>query len=410
MRGFRAISAITAGLAAALGALASPPEPAGAASWASRIEAQFKAAKGTGSGIAVNLKTGEVIWQHDPDTLMIPASVNKLFTTAAFLLDTGPQTTLATRAVVPSAPAAPAADGGVAPSDGLAGLISSSGTLLTNVYIKGGGDPSLGPAGITQLAAAVRRAGIKSIPGKVIGDDSFFDRIRGVPALGGIDPYQGGLLGGLAYDHTGSAKAAASAFTLALRQAGVLVPKGHTITGTAPLAFRELARHDSAPVSTLIKWTNLPSDNFYAEMLTKAHGAIKRKQGSTDSGLKAAEAVLANLGVRPVRVDGSGLSRRNSTSARTVHKLLNAMASNRVFVDSLPTAGVSGTLATRLRGTSAQGRCHAKTGTLSNMSALAGYCFTTKGATVSFALLMNYVKPANARHRQDQIVKALAIQ
>ena len=286
--------------------------------------------------------------------------------------------------------------------------MNSKGTLLTNLYLKGGGDPSLGPKGIASLAAAVRRSGIKSIPGKIVGDDGFFDRIRGIPALGGIDPYQGGLLGGLAYNHTGSAKAAASAFTLALRSAGVLVPKGHTIVGTAPYASVHVARHESLPASTLIRLTNVWSDNFYAEMLTKALGAIKLRSGSTESGLKAAASVLAKLGVRPIRADGSGISRRNRTSARTVQRLLGAMAANQPFIDSLPVAGVSGTLANRMRGTAAHRRCHAKTGTLSNMSALAGYCFTAKGRTISFALLMNYIDVWTARFRQDRIVSALA--
>ena len=63
-------------------------------------------------------------------------------------------------------------------------------------------------------------------------------------------------------------------------------------------------------------------------------------------------------------------------------------------------AGRTGTLVHRMRGTAAQDRCQAKTGTLHDVSALAGYCTTTAGAHVAFAFLMNatsYVSPAACR-------------
>jgi D-alanyl-D-alanine carboxypeptidase/D-alanyl-D-alanine-endopeptidase (penicillin-binding protein 4) len=175
------------------------------------------------------------------------------------------------------------------------------------------------------------------------------------------------------------------------------------------VAATTLASHDSAPISTLIRLTNQPSDNFYAEMLTKVHGAIKLSLGTTASGLKAAASALARLGVRPTRVDGSGLSRGNRTSARTVERLLAALAANKAFVDSLAVAGKSGTLASRMGGTPAAGRCRGKTGTLSNVIGLAGFCTTQQGRTIAFAMLMNSLDSVSAaRHSQDQIVKALA--
>lgn len=395
---------------AGLGLLCNSAAAAGAQlPLAVRLERQFVAPGGVGSAIAVDLKSGEVVWQHQPDAARIPASVNKLFTTAAVLLDLGPNRRLRTLAMAPTSAAAAATDGGTAPGNDAAALIDFQGNLKGSLFIKGGGDPTLGPTGIGELATAVRAAGVKAIPGKVVGDDGLFDRIRGIPALGGVDPYQGGLLSGLAYDHEGSAQGAATALTLALRRVGVKVPKGHTGTGTAPVAATTLASHDSAPISTLIRLTNQPSDNFYAEMLTKVHGAIKLSLGTTASGLKAAASALARLGVRPTRVDGSGLSRGNRTSARTVERLLAALAANKAFVDSLAVAGKSGTLASRMGGTPAAGRCRGKTGTLSNVIGLAGFCTTQQGRTIAFAMLMNSLDSVSAaRHSQDQIVKALA--
>ena len=61
-----------------------------------------------------------------------------------------------------------------------------------------------------------------------------------------------------------------------------------------------------------------------------------------------------------------------------------------------------------MRGTAAQDRCRAKTGTLRDVSALAGYCTTAGGRQVAFAFLMNYVSPWNARVLQDRMAIALA--
>jgi serine-type D-Ala-D-Ala carboxypeptidase/endopeptidase (penicillin-binding protein 4) len=70
-------------------------------------------------------------------------------------------------------------------------------------------------------------------------------------------------------------------------------------------------------------------------------------------------------------------------------------------------AGRTGTLRTRMRGTAAAGRCQAKTGTLSNVSALAGYCRAVSGHDIVFALLMNNVGLGTARAQQDRFAAAL---
>ena len=88
--------------------------------------------------------------------------------------------------------------------------------------------------------------------------------------------------------------------------------------------------------------------------------------------------------------------------------LLSALGGDAAFTGSLAVAGRSGTLAGRMRGTTAQDRCRAKTGTLHDVSALAGYCTTTAGSTVAFAFLMNYVSPYNARLLQDRMAIALS--
>ena len=88
--------------------------------------------------------------------------------------------------------------------------------------------------------------------------------------------------------------------------------------------------------------------------------------------------------------------------------MLRALADDPSFEPSLAVAGRTGTIATRMRGTAAQDRCHAKTGTLRDVSALAGFCNTTGGERVAFAFLMNRVYPSSARALQDRITVALA--
>ena len=78
------------------------------------------------------------------------------------------------------------------------------------------------------------------------------------------------------------------------------------------------------------------------------------------------------------------------------------------FYFSLPIAGRTGTLSSRMRRSAARDDCHAKTGTLHDVSALAGYCETRDGGQVAFAFLMNGVYPGRAKVLQDRMAGALA--
>jgi D-alanyl-D-alanine carboxypeptidase/D-alanyl-D-alanine-endopeptidase (penicillin-binding protein 4) len=75
---------------------------------------------------------------------------------------------------------------------------------------------------------------------------------------------------------------------------------------------------------------------------------------------------------------------------------------------SLPVAGQSGTLRTRMRSTAAAGRCAAKTGTLIGVSALSGYCTTTGGVSVAFSFIENRVCSSCAKKIEDRMVSAIA--
>jgi D-alanyl-D-alanine carboxypeptidase/D-alanyl-D-alanine-endopeptidase (penicillin-binding protein 4) len=160
-----------------------------------------------------------------------------------------------------------------------------------------------------------------------------------------------------------------------------------------------------------VKLTNRESDNFFAEMLIKGLGARFGAEGTTAAGAAVVRAEAAHFGQHPHVVDGSGLSPADHTSPRDVVRLLTIVRGMPVgpdLVDSLAVAGRTGTLATRMRGSAAQDNCHAKTGTLTDASALAGYCTTNGGDQVAFAFLMNHVNVTTARIAQDRMAEAIA--
>jgi D-alanyl-D-alanine carboxypeptidase/D-alanyl-D-alanine-endopeptidase (penicillin-binding protein 4) len=186
---------------------------------------------------------------------------------------------------------------------------------------------------------------------------------------------------------------------------------GRSGAGTAPAEASELAAVDSPPMAELIRLTNVPSDNFDAEMLFKGLGATYGPAGTTTVGGSVVRAQLAAFGISAQVVDGSGLSRANRTSPQQVVTLLDRMhrqETGPAFEASLPIAGRTGTLRKRMRGTPAQDHCRAKTGTLRAVSTLAGICQTTAGRTVAFAIMMSTARITRAHRLQDRMTAAMA--
>jgi D-alanyl-D-alanine carboxypeptidase/D-alanyl-D-alanine-endopeptidase (penicillin-binding protein 4) len=164
-------------------------------------------------------------------------------------------------------------------------------------------------------------------------------------------------------------------------------------------------------MSQIIARINVPSDNFAAELLLKDIGASFGSTGSTPEGASLVGSTLGQLGVHARIVDGSGLSRTDHVSPRSIVTLLTEMAARpegAVLRASLPTAGRTGTLADRMRRTAAQDRCHAKTGTLNGVSTLSGYCATQGGDLVAFSLMENNVSAVAAKAIEDRMVPAIA--
>jgi D-alanyl-D-alanine carboxypeptidase/D-alanyl-D-alanine-endopeptidase (penicillin-binding protein 4) len=193
------------------------------------------------------------------------------------------------------------------------------------------------------------------------------------------------------------ARYAATVFAEVLAAKGIVV-EGAVETSSDPLpdGLRVLAAHDGPPLSEVLKGVNKPSQNLHAEMLLRLLGARVKGDGSVESGHAAAEEFLLRCRVHPEHwslQDGSGLSRSDLLSTHEMVSLLAAMDRHRhaaVFRDSLPIAGVDGTLRNRMRGTPAAGRVLAKTGTLRHVNALGGYLTPRSGDRLVFYMVSNH--------------------
>jgi D-alanyl-D-alanine carboxypeptidase/D-alanyl-D-alanine-endopeptidase (penicillin-binding protein 4) len=185
-----------------------------------------------------------------------------------------------------------------------------------------------------------------------------------------------------------------------------LASRGVTIDGSIlrapaqrPAKLDTLATRGTA-MSDIVKRVNKSSQNFMAEALDKLCGEAARRESGGDAsgtsweaGERAAKAFLTRIGVDPAPlrlVDGSGLSRENRVTARLLTDLLAAMSRHphaKAFHDSLPIAGVDGSLRKRL--SDVKGRVQAKTGTIGGVRTLSGYAQTADGRTVAFSILCN---------------------
>ena len=155
----------------------------------------------------------------------------------------------------------------------------------------------------------------------------------------------------------------------------------------------EIAGRDSAPLLEDLRITDKVSQNLHAELLLRAVGRARRQMGSRQAGLEEMRSFLAELGIGEDAYhleDGSGLSRLNLVTPRAVAQLLRRMYGRQEWVGLLPVGGEDGTLGSRFVDTPAAGRIHAKTGTLSHVSALSGYAERRSGGGVrTFAILVN---------------------
>ena len=374
------------------------PPPAGALAAALRSSGVSAGKTGV---LVLDLDNGTTVFGRNTAKSLAPASTEKLTVALAALQELGPRFRIETVVL---------------------GSGSRSGSVWNgDLVLVGRGDPSLTRGDLRNLARQVRLLGIRSVKGRVVGDETFFDSRRTAP---GWKPsfykLESAPLSALIVDEAWldrkqrdrPALAAATVFRRALRAAGVSI-RGKPVGGTAPAGTVRLAGVTSPTIARLVDHMNTESDNFFAEMLLKQLGARELRLGTTAAGASVVRRVLAErrvplAGVRIV--DGSGLSRLDRLTARALSALLLSAWKDpsiaRPFKASLAIAGVNGTLEDRMRSGPAHGIVRAKTGTTSVASALAGYV----GAGYVFSVLMNGnpVPYWTARTAQDRFVQRLA--
>lgn len=156
-----------------------------------------------------------------------------------------------------------------------------------------------------------------------------------------------------------------------------------------------LAEHVSLPLLEDVRVTNKASQNLHAELLLRLISKLKGGDGSFEDGSAARRQFLLKAGLRSedfFLLDGSGLSRRDLITPESVVQLLT-YASHQPwgpnYEQTLPVAGVDGSLAERFQNTAASGLVHAKTGTLSHVNALSGYGETRSGRRFVFSIFCN---------------------
>jgi D-alanyl-D-alanine carboxypeptidase/D-alanyl-D-alanine-endopeptidase (penicillin-binding protein 4) len=347
---------------------------------------------GPGTAAAVYDLTADTTVFSLRDTLQRPpASIEKLWTTVALLRKLGPDLRLHTTVLG-------------------TGFLGSHGVWRGDLYLTGGGDPTFGDGRFNQvwelgygptaaqLVDQLHAAGIKRVSGKVIGDASLFDALRGGPSSQFAPDIAdiGGELSALAYDHGASLGLTPGAFaarevTLALKSAHISATPAK-LTAAAPPGARRLAIVSSPPMSVLLRLMDVPSDDFFAEMLTKQLGARFGGAGTTEAGARVITSAIHAYNLHPTIVDGSGLSRADQASPLEVVDLLRYVSGTPIgdqLVAALPVVGVEGTVRRIAVRTAAQGHCVAKTGTLNNVTNLAGYCHAARGQLVAFAIFID---------------------
>ena len=218
----------------------------------------------------------------------------------------------------------------------------------------------------------------------------------------------------------------AAGLKVALERAGIVVggaARGVRWPEVSPTAAGDvkLGEVASTPLREFLPVMMKQSQNLQADLIF-AHVGELRRIPTTPAWTRSEDLALAGLkeflerhALRPEDVtfdEGSGLSRNNLTTAAATVALLQFMAKHRdaaVFADSLPIAGVDGTLRRRMKGTPAEGKIHAKTGTLRWTTALSGYVNSASGEHLAFSLMLNRYQASPGHSASQELDEVAAL-
>ncbi len=335
-----------------------------------------------------DLDADSVLYMHNERQLMRPASTMKLLTAITALDLLGRNYRYATSVYY-------------------TGECDST-TLKGDIYIKGGMDPSLEDYDLDCIVEDIVKLKVDTIAGNIVADRSFKD--TSLLGEGWCWDDDNPVLSPLVFRRKDNLVAV---LMQKLHDQGITVT-GFSSEGTVPADAKALSVRYSAIEPILSKMMK-DSDNLYAESMLYQIGALSGGASSVKAAQREERKIMekAGLDASSYRLaDGSGLSLYNYLSAECEVMLLRyAYRNKRIFgtlCQSLPCAGVDGTLKRRMRNTPAQGNVMAKTGTLAGIYTLAGYCISPENHMLAFCILnQGILHTATARSFQDSVCDAL---
>ena len=282
-------------------------------------------------------------------------------------------------------------------------------TLYGDLYCVGGFDPAFNSDDMRAFVESVQQMGVDTIRGRIVADRTMKD---------------GDLFGeGWCWDDDNPKISPLSLgrdidflerFVKELSNEGIVLDI-RLSEGSLPSEARILCSRFHTMDQILQRMMKM-SDNFYAEAMFYQ---IASSTGRRSAKAKDAASVIKQLiqkvgnGKNPYRIaDGSGLSLYNYVTPELETRLLRYAYRNKNIYEhllpSLPIAGWDGTLKTRMKGTAAEGNVKAKTGTVTGVSALAGYCTAANGHQLCFSMInQGIMNSETGRNFQDRVCNAL---
>ncbi len=282
-------------------------------------------------------------------------------------------------------------------------------TLTGDLYCVGGMDPRFNTDDLMAFVESVRSLGIDTLRGRIVADRSFKE--EELLGEGWCWDDDNPVLTPLLLNRKDNLT---ERLAERLTDSGAVV-EAQLATGMLPAGATRICQRTHSIEQVLHKMMK-ESDNLYAEatffQLAAAEG---QRPAKAKNGANAVKKLIQKVGLAPSNyriADGSGLSLYNYVSPELMTRLLRYAWRNKNISDCLlPTlaiAGVDGTLQGRMKKTKAEGNVHAKTGTLTGISSLAGYCTSPEGHELCFAIInQGVMRNGDGRDFQDEVCQLL---
>lgn len=342
-------------------------------------------------GIMVwDMDADSCIYKHNERQLMRPASTMKLLTAITALDKLGGSYQFKTQLKY-------------------TGTIED-GVLTGDVYCVGGMDPRFNSDDLTAFVNSLKDMGVDTIRGNVYADRSMKD--ASLLGEGWCWDDDNPVLSPLVFSRKDIFM---DRFLAKLKDAGIEYGEMYASSKTCPAnAFTICTRFHT--MDQVLHKMMKESDNLYAEcMYYQIAASTGNRPASAKSARNVERQLINKLGLDASRyrlADGSGLSLYNYLSAELeVMMLRYAFRNDNIkqhLIHSLPIAGVDGTLKKRMKSGSVHGNVKAKTGTLTGIISLAGYCTAANGHELCFSIINNGIMHgSNARHFADKVCNLL---